>query len=70
MNTHNCALIYIGMVKSKKYLSGLSSCKEVFPWLRGQRHLTEHKNLRLLVQSAAMPANFQPGIAKKLEWHP
>jgi len=35
------------------------------PWLRGNRQLTENKNLSLSVQSPAKPAILQPGIGKK-----
>jgi len=40
------------------------------PWFRGHRHLTENQDLRLWVQSPAMPAIFQSLIAKKSTSHP
>jgi len=41
------------------------------PWLRGHRHLTKNKDLRLWVQTpAAHASNFQPQIAKKINKAP
>jgi len=46
-------------VQLPKFTNSLGST-----WLRGQKHLTQNKDPRSLVQTPAIPAIFQPGIAK------